>query len=272
LYSKPTRQSEKDKAAVLQLRAIHQSNYGVVRLALALEWSNKKTRRIRNLANVVAFRRQKKRRTKPGVPEVTAPENALKQFMDFKNPNRPQDGQTYERMVESGAWVQDFTHIWFMGQWMYVATIMELKTRQILGWSVGLQHDTELVYKAMLDALSKHAPPPILHSDQGSEYLSYRLQDLCRELGIILSCSDRGSPWQNGFKERFYGTLKDELIAVGNFKNTKDIAELYEAIAKTIHYYNHDRIHTRLKMSPVAYATRLKQQNKNEQNKAKLQV
>jgi putative transposase len=137
-----------------------------------------------------------------------------------------------------------------------------------------------MVYRAMLDALSKHSPPPILHSDQGSEYLSYRLQHLCQELDIILSCSDKASPWQNGFKERFYGTLKDELIAIGNFKNLSSMAEFYEAIAKTLHYYNHDRIHTRLKMSPVAYATSLKQQNKNEQNsqtilnknKTKLQI
>ena len=238
-------------------------------MSMALEWSEKKTRRIRNLADVVAFRRHKNRRTKPGTPEVSAPENALKQFVGFKNPDRPQDGQTYERMVESGAWVQDFTHIWFMGQWIYVATIMELKTRWILGWSVGLKHDTELVYKAMLDALSKHLPPPILHSDQGSEYLSFRLQDLCRELDIILSCSDKGSPWQNGFKERFYGTLKDELVAVGNFKNLNDIAGLYEAIAKTIHYYNHDRIHTSLKMSPAAYATKL-ESTKTKTSRTKL--
>jgi putative transposase len=94
-------------------------------------------------------------------------------------------------------------------------------------------------------------PPPILHSDQGSEYLSYLLQGLCQKLEIILSCSDKGSPWQNGFKERFYSTLKDELGSVTRFK---DLSELYEGIALTIYYYNHKRIHTALKMSPVAYA------------------
>ncbi len=157
-------------------------------------------------------------------------------------------------MVESGAWVQDFTHIWFKGMWIYVATILELKTRRILGWSIGLRHDKNLVHRAVLDALSKYSPPSILHSDQGSEYLSYLLQDLCAKLEIELSCSDKASPWQNGFKERFYSTLKDELGIVTRFK---DLTELYEGIALTIYYYNHKRIHTALRMSPVAYATSL---------------
>jgi transposase InsO family protein len=111
----------------------------------------------------------------------------------------------------------------------------------------------------MLDALSKYPAPTILHSDQGSEYLSYKLRDLCQKIEVTLSCSDKGSPWQNGFKERFYGTLKDELGAVARFQ---DLAELYEGIAMTIYYYNHKRIHTALKMSPAAYATNLKQRDK----------
>ena len=157
-------------------------------------------------------------------------------------------------MVESGAWVQDFTHIWFKGMWVYIATVLDLKTRRIIGWSMGLKHDSEFVHRAILDALSKYPSPPILHSDQGSEYLSYRLQDLCQKLEIELSCSDRASPWQNGFKERFYSTLKDELGIVTRFK---DLTELYEGVALTIYYYNHKRIHTALRMSPVAYATSL---------------
>jgi len=206
------------------------------------------------LADITAAKRTKKRRGKPGIAEVTAPANALKPYADFKNQTRPQDGQSYARMVESGAWVQDFTHIWFMSMWTYVATVLDLRTRRIVGWSIGLRHDSELIHRAVLDAFSKYSPPPILHSDQGSEYLSYRLQDLCQKMEIELSCSDKGSPWQNGFKERFYGTLKDELGPTARFK---DLAELHEGVALTIYYYNHKRIHTALKMSPVAYAATL---------------
>jgi transposase InsO family protein len=242
---------------VTALRAVHTDNpyYGVARFAIALHWTEKKARRIRNLAGITAARRTRKRHGGKRMPgEVVAPANALKPYADFKDDSRPQDGQTYVRMVESGAWVQDFTHLWFQGRWVYVATILDLKTRRIVGWSVSLHHDTELVHRAVLDALSKYPAPPILHSDQGSEYLSYRLRDLCQKLETLLSCSDKGSPWQNGFKERFYGTLKDELGQVSRFK---DLAELYEGIAVTIYYYNHTRIHTALRMSPAAYAATL---------------
>lgn len=256
MYVQPTKQAERDKAAIAELQAVHEDNpyYGVARFAIALNWTEKKARRIRNLAGITAAKRTRKRRVKVGVAEVAAPANALKPFIDFKDASRPQDGQTYVRMVESQAWVQDFTHIWFQGMWVYVATILDLNTRRIVGWSVGLRHDSELVHRAVLDALSKYPPPPILHSDQGSEYLSYRLRDLCQKMEIELSCSDKGSPWQNGFKERFYATLKDELGATSEYK---DLAELYEGIAMTIYYYNHKRIHTALRMSPAAYAATL---------------
>lgn len=256
MYVRPTKQAKRDKVAIATLQAVHQDNpyYGVTRFAIALHWTEKKARRIRNLAGITAAKRTKKRRAKAGTAEVAAPANALKPYADFKDENRPQAGQTYARMAASGAWVQDFTHIWFLGMWVYVATILDLKTRRIVGWSVSLHHDSELVHRAVLDALSKYPPPPILHSDQGSEYLSYRLRDLCQKMEIVLSCSDKGSPWQNGFKERFYGTLKDELGSTNRFK---DLAELYEGIAMTIYYYNHKRIHTALKMSPAAYAATL---------------
>jgi putative transposase len=236
---------------------VHEANpyYGVDRFAMELNWTRKKARRIRDLAGITAAKRIKKRRTKPGTAEVAAPTNSLKPYAAFKDVSRPQDGQSYARMVESGAWVQDFTHIWFSGMWVYVATVLDLKTRRIVGWSIGLRHDADLVHRAILDALSKYPLPTILHSDQGSEYLSYRLQDLCLKMEIELSCSDRGSPWQNGFKERFYGTLKDELGPTSRFK---DLAALHEGIALTIYYYNHKRIHTALKMSPAAYAATLK--------------
>lgn len=247
---------KRDELAIVELKAVNYTNpyYGVARFAIELSWSEKKARRIRNLANVVAAKRSKKHGKSTLSAEVLAPDNALKPFADFKDPNRPQDGQVYGRMSEAEAWVQDFTHIWFMGMWVYVATVLDLRTRRIVGWSIGLRHNSELVHTAILDALSKYPPPRILHSDQGSEYLSYLLRDLCHKLEITLSCSDKGSPWQNGFKERFYGTFKDELGLTSRFK---DIAQLNEGVALTIYYYNHKRIHTALKMSPAAYAARL---------------
>lgn len=255
--------------AIAQLKAAHEEDkyYGVVSLALKLDWSKKKTRRVRNLAGVVAAKRTKRHGSASGKAEILAPANALMPYVDFKDPDRPQDGQSYTRMAEADAWVQDFTYVWFRGVWVYIATVIDLKTRRVVGWSIDLRHDKALVHRAILDALSKYPPPSILHSDQGSEYLSYLLRELCAKMEITLSCSDRSSPWQNGFQERFYGTLKNYIYPVSQYK---DLAELYEGIALAIYHYNYRRIHTVLKMSPAAYAATIQiptnNQNKNPTN------
>lgn len=158
-------------------------------------------------------------------------------------------------MVNANAWVQDFTYLWVDRQWHYLAVVLDLKTRRVLGWKLGLRHTSNLTHVALLDALSRHPVPAILHSDQGSEYLSYKHQELCERLEITLSASTKASPWQNGYMERFFGTLKDELPPLSQIKSTE---QLHEAVALTIHYYNHKRKHSALhNMSPAAYAANL---------------
>jgi putative transposase len=243
--------------AIGQLQAAHEQHpfYGVRRLAIHLGWSQNKTRRIRKLARVHIPRASKKYKYKRGLrPEITAPANALHQYAVFKDNSRPQDGMDYSNMVNAEAWVQDFTHVWFEGAWCYLAVVMNLKTREVVGWRIGTNHSCDLTYAALLDALSKHSSPAILHSDQGSEYLSHRHQLLCERMEIQLSVSSKGSPWQNGFMERWFGNFKQELPSL---KNLQGLAQLHEAIAMQIHYYNTKRIHTSLKMSPAAYAAML---------------
>jgi putative transposase len=206
------------------------------------------------LAGVVIPRASKKRRYRKGKPEIAAPANALKPYAVFRDENRPQDGQDYSGMVNAGAWAQDFTHLWFERSWYYLAVVLELQARQIVGWRLGTNHSSELTYAAVLDGLSKHEPPAILHSDQGSEYLSYKHELLCAKLEITLSASDKASPWQNGFMERWFGNFKLELGFLSRFK---DVSELHEAIALQVYYYNHKRIHTALKTTPAAYAASL---------------
>lgn len=251
----------RDKEACEQLRAAHIANqfYGVRRLQVELGWSTNKTRRIRLLAGVTAatYRRSNTRQASP-VAEIAAPANALKDYVRFRSPDRPQAGQTYAPMaLSSGAWVQDFTHVRCGRQWYYLAVVIELASRRVVGWSVGAAHDTSLTLSALEHALKRHSPPPILHSDQGSEYLSYAHRDLCAAYEITLSCSTKSSPWQNGFMESFFGKFKPELGSPARY-NTPET--LYEVVAKNIYHYNHTRIHTKLKMSPAAYAAGLKEQ------------
>lgn len=264
-YRKPIKQQAKDILLINQLTIAHEDNqfYGVVRLAIHLDWSQKRARRIRTLAGITIARPTKKHRTAKLLPEIEAPTNALQHYATFKHETRPQDGMNYFAMTESGAWVQDFTYLWFERSWCYLAVVLDLKTRQIVGWRLGLRHSSELTLTALLDALSKHPTPTILHSDRGSEYLSYKHQQLCQKMEITLSCSKPASPWQNGFMERFFSSFKLEL---GSLRRYKDSSQLHEAIALTIHYYNTKRIHTALKMSPAAYAATLTSQQFKRDN------
>jgi putative transposase len=256
LYRTPTVRSERDALAVRDLLQAHEEHprYGVRRLAAELAWSQAKTRRIRSLAGVTITRRSRKygKRTRP---EIQAPANALKQYAVFRDQTRPQAGMDYHGMVHARAWVQDFTYLYVDRQYHYLAVVLDLQTRRVLGWALGLRHTSNLTYTALLDALSRHPVPALLHSDQGSEYLSYKHQELCERLEIQLSASNKASPWQNSFMERFFGTLKDELPALPTLKSTE---QLQEAIALTIHYYNHKRRHSALgNRSPAAYAASL---------------
>jgi|GEM_PF-500775 len=256
-YEQPLVLQTRDKQAVQVLSLAHEQHplYGVRRLALHLGWSQNKTRRIRSLAGVVIVRPSKKKRYGSSAPaEILAAPNALKRFAHYRNEHRPQDGMSYAGMVDSGGWVQDFTYLCFQRSWHYLAVVLDLKTRRIVGWKLGLRHSSQLTLAALQDALTKYPAPTILHSDQGTEYLSYRHQLICDQYEITLSCSKRASPWQNGFMERFFGSFKPEL---GKLSQYKDLGQLHEAIAQTVHYYNTERIHLALKMSPAAYAASL---------------
>lgn len=242
--------------AVAALRAAHTEHpfYGVERLAIELGWSQKKARRIRTLAGITVPAASKKHCAPRSTPDISPAPNILWQYAQPKNKERPQDGMSYQAMTNVGAWVQDFTYLKFQGAWYYLAVVLEVQTRQIVGWRLGASHSSNLTYAAMLDALSKHPPPAILHSGQGSEYLSYKHRDLCERYEITLSCSEAGKPWQNGYMERWLGGFKLELGPLTKFS---DVDQLHEGIAAQVFYYNTKRIHTALKMNPAAYAASL---------------
>lgn len=205
---------------------------------------------------VIPHPSKKRRQVSKLQPEIIAPPNALRLYTRLRNPDRPQAGQTYRDMAtkEVNAWAQDFTYLWLGKAYYYLAAVEDLKTRRIVGWSLGARHSSELTYAALVDGFSKHGAPSVLHSDQGSEYLSLRHQRLCDAMKITLSCSTRSSPWENGFMEGFFSTFKREF---GSFTRFRDEAELMEAIAHKLHYYNHERIHTELGTNPAAYAAGL---------------
>src|SRR5512134_3803704 len=148
-------------------------------------------------------------------------------------------------------WVSDFTYIKYQGRFIYVATVMDMYTRESIGIAISRFHDKNLVMEAFMDAEKTIGTAPIyLHSDQGSEYTSDDYKTYVTAKQVILSFADKASPWQNGFQESFYGKFKVDLGEVSSFET---LGELIEAIHQTIYYYNHKRKHTALKMSPVEF-------------------
>lgn len=257
LYVTRTIRKQQDKQAIAELQAAHAQHplYGVRRLAIHLHWSENKTRRIRRLSGVQAVRPRKKYAGYRGRPEIGVPDNHLHAYALFKDLSRPQDGMDYSPMTqEANAWAQDFTYLRIRSGVFYLALVMDLATREILSWKLGTNHSAELTHTALIQALSSNPAPSILHSDRGSEYLSERHDATCARFAIQLSASRPGSPWQNGFMERCIKSVKEELGALAGYQ---DITELYFGVAKAVKYYNEERIHTVLKMSPRAYARSL---------------
>lgn len=150
-------------------------------------------------------------------------------------------------------WVADFTYLKHQSKYLYLATFMDLFSREIVGWYISNRHTKELVLYAFLDALRNQGfkLPKIVHSDQGSEYTSKDYISFLSYLGIKISMSKKQSPWENPHQESFFNNFKTDLGL--EFDRFKSLGELIEAIHHTINYYNQERIHTSLKMPPVKF-------------------
>lgn len=211
-------------------------SYGHRRLSLCLKVNKKRILRVMNIFKLKVPRRRGKRPKKTddlGNPAVSIP-NLLPQVV-----TRPDE-----------AWAQDFTYLYFAGQWWFVATVIDLYTREILGFAFSKHHNKHLILDALTEALATGRRPKIIHSDQGSEYQAYDYWDLLKVHGILPSYNKKASPWQNAFQESFYSNFKLDLGYTNQFES---IGQLIEAIYQTIYTYNHKRIHTKLKMSPKQF-------------------
>lgn len=213
-------------------------SYGYRRLAIALGVNHKRTFRVMKLFGIKPYRRRgrKFRKTKDSVRIYP---NLLQQLPFPEKPNI--------------AWVSDFTPISFHGRMVYLATIMDIFNRKIIGWNLLNSHAVQLTLVALMNAVEKYGRPKILHSDQGSEYTSKLYTSFTESLGISLSMSKKASPWENGYQESFYSQFKVDL---GDQNRYRTLGELAVAVYQQIYYYNNQRIHTKLKMPPAIFALR----------------
>lgn len=231
--------SQRDNELKVRIEAVLVKHplYGHRRVAIELDIGHNRARRVMRLFGLGPKRGAKYRYRTPAAAVRLAPRNLILEL-----------GLVAAR--PGHLWACDFTYLKCMGRWYYLATVIDLFTRELVGWSLSRHHDTDLVLGALYDALSQHEPPEYLHFDRGSEYLSERHLDVCAGLEITISASHKASPWQNGHQERWNGTFKQEL---GSIQAVRDEGELFERVATAICYYNHDRIHTKLKTSPTKF-------------------
>ena len=157
-------------------------------------------------------------------------------------------------------WVSDITYVWTGEGWLYLAVVLDLFSRRIVGWSMQPRLDRSLVLKALQSALGHRRPEAGLvhHSDRGSQYASSDFQQMLCQQGIACSMSRRGNCWDNAPVESFFGTLKQELVNRCRFP-TREAAR-QEVFAYIEVWYNRQRRHSSLGyVSPAEFERRARQ-------------
>ena len=151
-------------------------------------------------------------------------------------------------------WVADFTYIWTAEGWLYVAAVLDLYSRRIVGWSMQASMTSQLVADALMMAVWRRGNPVELlhHSDQGSQYTSEHFQQLLREQGITCSMSRAGEVWDNSAMESFFSSMKTERIARKVYRTRSQArADVFDYIET---FYNPRRRHSTLGyVSPVQF-------------------
>lgn len=141
-------------------------------------------------------------------------------------------------------WVGDITYIHTEEGWLYLAVIIDLFSRSVIGWSMSSTIDKNLVCDALMMALWRRGFPKsvIVYSDRGSQYCSNKYQNIIKNYKLICSMSRRGNCWYNSIAESFFKTIKSELIYDFKFKTRKSAKNIIFEYIET--YYNRKRRHS----------------------------
>lgn len=232
-----------------QIKLIHESSrqtYGSPRIKAALVARGFKVGRqrvVRLMAKlgICARLKRKFRVTTDSKHSLAIAKNILDRNFTTTEPDR--------------AWVADITYIWTAQGWLYLAVIIDLFSRRVVGWSMAEHMRTDLILTALEAALGQRIPSAsglVFHSDRGSQYASSDYQSALQHAGITCSMSRRANCWDNAVAESFFGTLKIELIHPRIF-STREIARTI--IAEWIEvFYNRQRLHSTIAyLSPVHF-------------------
>jgi putative transposase len=237
--ARPASPRQRNNMALLeQIRAIHQDNDGV--LGSPKIWEELIRRGERCGENRVA--RLMRTAGLRGIP-------AVRRWRGRKSGPRPDGlsnhlGRDFAVTEPNTKWVTDITYIRTGEGWLYLAVVLDLATRHVIGWSMRQSLDRQLVLQAVLMALWQRqgAGSVILHSDRGTQYTSNEYQTFLKDHGIVSSMSGVGSCFDNAVAESFFGLLKRERVNRRNYRTRAEArADVFDYIER---FYNRQRGHS----------------------------
>jgi putative transposase len=224
-------------ASIRRIFAKFRGRYGAPRIhgELAREGFSVSRKRIARLMREAGLRAKGRRKYKPTTDSdhsLPVAPNLLKRDFHTERPD--------------AAWVSDITYIWTRQGWMYLAAILDLYSRKVVGWTLADRMTASLVCDA-LDAaarLRRPAPGLVFHSDRGSQYASHAFRRRLWRHQMRQSMSRRGNCWDNAVAESFFATLKKELVRNRAFDSRSQArSEIFEYIEV---FYNRQRAHSLL--------------------------
>ena len=148
--------------------------------------------------------------------------------------------RSFEAHAPNRKWIADFTYIWTAEGWLYVAAVIDLFSRRVVGWSMSAAMTAQLVTDALVMAIWRRGKPDALlhHSDRGSQYSSEQFQRLMADNGVVCSMSRSGNVWDNAAMESFFSSLKTERTARKTYRTRDEArADVFDYIER---FYNRE--------------------------------
>jgi putative transposase len=239
-WKKTGKRANRDLKLLRAIEDIHKASrktYGSPRIfsqlkALGFKTSKSKVERLMRENKIRAKTKKKFKATTNSKHDHPIAENILNRNFSPKARNQ--------------VWAGDITYIWTGEGWLYLAVILDLFSRQVVGWSMSERMTKDLALNALRMALVKRKPPRglIHHTDRGSQYACGAYRKLLGSFGMICSMSRKGNCWDNAVVESFFHSMKTEMIFFEEFKTRSEaISKIFEWIEV---FYNRQRLHSTL--------------------------